>query len=135
MFLVWGTCPCIFFSSRHVIDVGVVPRLLLASDHAARIVVRSDAVVDRWPRWERSGRRRWGWRAAHVGLPWSRGTLFLGWLPPTMACAANWARGSSLPAVERGALCLLDGGKFDQIPHLAVKVSLGRILRLWQCLQ
>jgi len=35
-----------------------------------------------------------------------------------------------LPAVERGALRLLDGGKFDQIPHLMVKVSLGRILQL-----
>jgi len=29
----------------------------------------------------------------------------------------------------------LDGGKFDQIPHLTVKVSLGRILWLWQRLQ
>jgi hypothetical protein len=37
--------------------------------------------------------------------------------------------------VERGALHLLDGGKFDQIPHLTVKVSLGWILRLWQRLQ
>ena len=34
--------------------------------------------------------------------------------------------------MERGALRLLDGGKFDQIPHLMVKVSLGWILRLWQ---
>ena len=59
----------------------------------------------------------------------------MGWFPPTMACAANWAWGSSLPAMKRGALCLLDGGKFDQIPHLTVKVSLGRILRLWQRLQ
>ena len=113
----------------------MVPRLLPASDHAARVVVRTDAVVDRWPRRERSGSRRWGWCAAHVGLLWRRGTLFLGWLPPTMACATNWARGSSLPAVERGAFHLLDGGKFDQIPHLTVKVSLGRILRLWQRLQ
>ena len=48
------------------------------------------------------------------------------WLPPTMAC---WT------AVERGALRLLDGGKFDQIPHLTMKVPLGRILRLWQHLQ
>ena len=37
--------------------------------------------------------------------------------------------------MEQGALRLLDGGKFDQIPHLTVKVSLGRILRLWQRLQ
>ena len=37
--------------------------------------------------------------------------------------------------MERAALRLLDGGKFDQIPHLTVKVSLGRILRLWQRLQ
>ena len=40
-----------------------------------------------------------------------------------------------MPAVKRGALRLLDGGKFDQIPHLMVKVSLGRILWLWQHLQ
>ena len=37
--------------------------------------------------------------------------------------------------MERGALCLLDSCKFDQIPHLTVNVSLGRILLLWQCLQ
>jgi hypothetical protein len=29
----------------------------------------------------------------------------------------------------------LDGGKFDQIPHLMVKVSLGWILWLWRHLQ
>jgi len=59
----------------------------------------------------------------------------LGWLPPTVACAANWTRGSALPAVKRGALCLLDCGKFYQVPHLAVKVPLGWVLRLWQRLQ
>jgi hypothetical protein len=37
--------------------------------------------------------------------------------------------------VERETFSLLDGGKFDQIPHLMVKVSLGRILRLQQRLQ
>ena len=37
--------------------------------------------------------------------------------------------------MQRGALCLLDGGEFHQVSHLAVKVPLGRILRLWQCLQ
>ena len=52
-----------------------------------------------------------------------------------VACASNRTRGSDLPAVQRGALRLLDGGKFHQVSHLAVKVPLGRILRLWQCLQ
>jgi len=37
--------------------------------------------------------------------------------------------------MQRGALCLLDGGEFHQVPHLAVKVTLGWILRLWQRLQ
>ena len=30
---------------------------------------------------------------------------------------------------------MLDGGEFHQVPHLAVMVPLGRILRLWQRLQ
>ena len=91
MFLVRGICPHIFCPSGHAINVGVVPRLLSASDHAVRIVVRTDAVVDRWPRRERSGCCRWGRRAARGGLPWRRGALLLRWLPPTMACAANQA--------------------------------------------
>ena len=37
--------------------------------------------------------------------------------------------------VERGAPRLLDGSKFDQIPDLTVKVSLGHILWLWHRLQ
>ena len=52
-----------------------------------------------------------------------------------VACASSRTRGSDLPAVQRGALRLLDGGKFHQVSHLAVKVPLGRILRLQQCLQ
>jgi hypothetical protein len=52
-----------------------------------------------------------------------------------MARAAGRTRGGGLPAVQRGALHLLDGGKFHQVPHLAVKVPLGRILWLSQCLQ
>ena len=63
------------------------------------------------------------------------GVLYLGWLPATVACAASGTLGSDLSAVRRGALRLLDGGEFHQVSHLAVKVPLGRILRLWQCLQ
>ena len=37
--------------------------------------------------------------------------------------------------MQRGALRLLDSGKLHQISHLAVKVPLGWILRLWQRLQ
>ena len=39
---------------------------------------------------------------------------------------------TGLSAVQRGALCLLDGGEFHQVSYLAVKIPLGRILRLWQ---
>jgi hypothetical protein len=52
-----------------------------------------------------------------------------------VARAASGTQGSSLPAVLRGALRLLNGGEFYQVSHLAVKVPLGRILCLWQHLQ
>ena len=91
-------------------------------------------VVNRWPQRERGGCCRRGRRAAHVGLPRWWGVLYLGWFPPTVTRASGGTRGNGLPAVQRGALCLLDGGEFHQVSHLAVKVPLGRILWLWQCL-
>ena len=69
------------------------------------------------------------WTAALVGV------LHLGWFLPTVARTASETRGSGISAVQRGALRLLDGGEFHQVSHLAVKVPLGQILRLWQRLQ
>ena len=42
---------------------------------------------------------------------------------------------TGLSAVQRGALRLLDGSGFHQVSYLAVKIPLGQILWLWQCLQ
>ena len=112
----------------------MVPRLLSALDHAARIVVGADATVDWMPRRKRSRSCSWGWHTAHVALlRWWE--LYLGRFPPTVTCAASEARGCGMSAVQRGALRLLDGGEFHQVSHLAVKIPLSRILRLWQCLQ
>ena len=121
-------CSHIFCSSGRAVDVGVVPRLLPALDHTTRVVVGTDAVVNRWPWRARSGRHHWGWRAVHVGLRRRRKVLYLGWFPLTMACTASGTRGSDLSAVPRGALRLLDDGEFHQVSHLAVKAPLGRIL-------
>ena len=130
-----GRDPRIFCSSGRALDVGVVPRLLPASDHTARIVVGTHAVVNWWPWQEGGGCHRWGWRAAHVGLLRRWGVLYLGWFPPTVAHAASGTRCRDLSAVQQGALRLLNGDEFHQVSNLAMKVPLGRIHRLWQCLQ
>ena len=97
MLRVGCVCPRVLCSSGRAVDVGVVPSLLPALDHAARVVVGTDAVVNLWPWRERGGYRSWGWRAARVGLPCRWGALHFGWLSPTVARATGGTRGSGLP--------------------------------------
>ena len=83
-------CPRIFCSSGRAVDIGMVSRLLPALDNATHVLVGTDTVVNRWPRRERGGCRRWGWCAAHVGLPrrWGRCTSD-GSRPPWLAPPAG----------------------------------------------
>ena len=61
-------CPCIFCMGGRMVNVSMMPRLLSALDHAARVVVGPDTTMDRQPRWERRRRRRRDRRTARVGL-------------------------------------------------------------------
>ena len=85
--------------------------------------------MNRRPRQERSGCRRWGWHAACVDLQRRWGAPYFGWFSPTVVRTASGTRGSGLSAVYRRALRLLDGGEFHQVSHLAVKIPLGLVLR------
>ena len=64
--------------------------------------------------------------AVEVGCPALRMALFHRGLRRQLGTRQQPVGGGAM------SLRLLDGGEFHQVSHLAVKVPLGRILRLWQ---